>query len=79
MKRKNQKGIVMVEWVDSYACYGWRDKDEKAHVSRICSAGIVEHSTPQELVLIQSRSSYNNAGLIAIPRKAITRIRRLKV
>ena len=75
--------IVMVEWVDSTMLGSrWHCEDEinQLDIGKCVAVGIVRKDDNNKLVLTQNQAVYKDgANLIAIPKPAITRMRRLYV
>ena len=78
--------FVYVEWIDSTRSDGWTDKDDVAdlanakHGLHCLSVGLLIEETANRIVVASSQDAARNAlSPVAIPRAAITRIKKRTV
>ena len=71
---------AIIEWVDSCAESGWRPLSDDVGTANIKSCGILLRCNRTEVVISTSKSQYGRVmDQLAIPRKAITKIKRFKL
>lgn len=69
--------LVLVEWVDARFSNMWLCRDEDTHIIKCCSVGILKRETPKEIEVCLHINEEMKAGCMAIPKSAITRMRKL--
>ena len=81
MKRTNFHNLkcVIVDWVDSVTCGGWRGEDEKTDM-HCQTIGYLVEKCKDRIIICQSVAACNSRGEhIEIPKVAITSMRYLKI
>ncbi len=71
--------LLLVEWVDSNASYGWQGKEKETHASACVTVGVLTREDKDEVEMTLNISEGSLSEVIAIPRCSIKRIRELKV
>jgi len=71
--------LVLVEWLDSFSCFGWHQPGHE-RPSKCITVGILREEDTESVTISQSRSHCGNVcDDIAIPKCSIKRIRYLNV
>ena len=71
--------LALVEWLDSYSCFGWHQPTHEKPAKCI-TVGILREQDAESITISQSRSDSGNVcDEITIPRCSIKRLRNLKV
>lgn len=80
-RKKQNFPLVEISWLDSSSFTGWQSKPESA-LLECWSAGYLVHKDKNSIVIAlncSSKASNNAFGdTMTIPRKVVTKIRRLK-
>lgn len=79
MQRTPRPEVRYIEWTDSCTTFGWQAPETKG-VSHITSIGLFVAENSEEVIISTSRSEHGRVlDQVAIPRRAIRVMRKVKV
>jgi len=77
--KRRKSPIVYIDWVDSCGIAPpWMNADQTVPIERVVSVGYLHVRTKESVVIVQSIGTSHVSNPMAIPRRAITKMRRMK-